>query len=200
VRELPGDPARVGVFGGTFDPPHHGHLVVAANARWALDLDLVLLVVANRPWQKEGQRPISDAADRLAMTEALCEGVDGVQASALELERGGPSYTADTLAELAAPGRELYLVLGRDAAAGLPTWERVEEVRAACTPVLVDRPGVPAPELPPGWAWRLVDIPRLDVSSSDLRRRVAEGRPLDGLVPPGVRHEVVARGLYRGDP
>ena len=196
-HDLPADARRVGIFGGTFDPPHNGHLVVAANVRDALELDVVLLVVANEPWQKVDARPVSPAADRLALVAALCEGVDGLVADDRELRRGGPSYTADTLAEVAAPDRELYLVLGRDAAAGLPTWERAEQVRAACTPVLVERPGVPAPGLPRGWAWRRVDIPRLDISSSEVRQRALDGRPLEGLVPPAVISRLGERGLYR---
>lgn len=197
VTGIPEGARRIGVFGGTFDPPHNGHLVVAAGALHALELDVVLLVVANRPWQKEGVRSVSDASDRLAMTVALCEGVEGVVPSTVELDRGGPSYTADTLAALEGRDRELFLVLGRDAAAGLPTWERVEEVRGRCVPVLVDRPGVPAPPLPGGWDWQVVDVPRLDISSSDLRMRAARGWPLHGLVPPAVAAEVARRGLYR---
>src|SRR5207344_1439144 len=99
---------RIGVFGGTFDPPHVGHLVTAVNVRYALGLDRVLLVVANVPWQKEGQRDISDGEDRLALVEAAVGPVAGLEASRIELDRDGPSYTADTLAELAArhPGAD----------------------------------------------------------------------------------------------
>src|SRR5205823_2687872 len=93
---------RCGIFGGTFDPPHVGHLVAAVNVRHALRLDRILLVVANHPWQKVGTRDISPAADRLAMVEAAVREVDGLEASAIEIERGGTSYTADTLASLAA--------------------------------------------------------------------------------------------------
>lgn len=193
-----GGPARLGVFGGTFDPPHVGHVVVAATARWALGLDRVLLVVANDPWQKSGDRAVTPATDRLALVEAAVEGVGAVEASDLELRRGGPSYTADTLRELgdAHPGAKLFLILGADAAAGLPTWERAEEVRRACTAVLVDRPGTPAGELPSGWDFTRLEIPRLDVTSTDLRARVAAGMPIDGLVPPGVCSVIAARGLY----
>lgn len=196
VPGLPPAAARVGVFGGTFDPPHNGHLVVATWVREALGLDVVLLVVAGEPWQKVGTRAISPAGDRLAMVRALCEGVDGISACDLEVRRSGPTYTADTLAALRAPGRELFLVLGHDAAAGLPTWEREAEVRAACTPVVVERAGVHAPPLPPGWAWRHVAVPRLDISSTELRSRLQAGRPVDGLVPPGVISCIAARGLY----
>src|SRR4051812_33948670 len=132
----------LGLLGGTFDPPHVGHVVVAANVRWALGLEQVLLVVANEPWQK-AHLPVSPAADRLKMVEAAVAGVDGVAANAIEIERGGPSYTADTLAELGrrCPGVPLHVVLGSDAAAGLDTWRRAEEVRASASIVVVTRPG-----------------------------------------------------------
>lgn len=191
---------RIGVFGGTFDPPHVGHLVTAVNVRHALDLDVVLLVVANVPWQKIGSREISPAADRLAMVESAVDGVEGLEASALEIERGGHSYTADTLAELDVrhPGAALHVVLGADAAAGLPTWERAEEVRAGSSLVVVDRPGLPAPVVPSGWRWTHVEVPRLEVSSTDLRDRVADGRPLDYLLPPAVISCIRGRRLYGG--
>jgi nicotinate-nucleotide adenylyltransferase len=191
---------RLGLLGGTFDPPHVGHVATAAIVRHTLALDAVFLVVAHRPWQKEGQRRITSAPDRLAMVEAAVREVDGVVASTIEIDRGGPSYTADTLAQLQAedPARELFVVLGADAAAGLLTWERPEEVRRRSTLVLVDRPGTPAPPPPEGWPLVRVTVPRLDVSSTDLRRRVAEGEPIDGLVPPAVRAVIAQRGLYRG--
>ena len=192
--------ARIGVFGGTFDPPHVGHLVTAVNVRHDLHLDRLLLVVANEPWQKVGSRPITPAADRLAMVEAAVAGVAGLEACALEIGRGGHSYTADTLAELDElhPGAELFLVLGADAATGLPTWERVEEVRARASLVIVDRPGEPPPVVPDGWDWTHVEVPRLEVSSTDLRDRVADGRPLEYLLPRDVVACVRERHLYRG--
>lgn len=188
------------MFGGTFDPPHVGHLVTAVNVRHDLGLDRVLLVVANRPWQKVGTRPISPAADRLAMVRAAVGDVDGIEASAIEIERGGSSYTADTLAELARehPGVELFVILGADAATGLPTWERVEEVRALASLVVVDRPGEPPPVIPTGWSWTHVEVPRLEVSSTDLRDRVCDGRPLDYLLPRSVISCIRERQLYRG--
>ena len=135
--------ARIGLFGGTFDPPHVGHLVTAVNVRHALDLDTVILMVANIPWQKQGERAITPAADRLAMVEAAVADVPGLAAGRLEIDAGGPSYTADTLAALAAahPGAELFTIVGDDAAAGLHTWERFEEVLAQSSLVVVDRPG-----------------------------------------------------------
>ncbi len=189
---------RLGVFGGTFDPPHVGHLVTAVNVRHALALDTILLVVANVPWQKVGERPISPAEDRLAMVEAAVRGVPGLEVSRLEIDRGGPSYTADTLAELGRmhPGAELFVVLGSDAAAGLTTWERVDEVRDGCTVVVVERPGAEGQTPPAGWRWVRVEVPRLDVSSTDLRARVLDGRPLDYLIPPDVIGCIRDRGLY----
>ena len=191
-------PRRIGVFGGTFDPVHVGHLVAAVNVRHALDLDVVLLVVANRPWQKVGSREVSPAPDRLAVVRAAVGDVPGVEASALELERGGVSYTADTLAALQAedPEADLVLVVGADVAATLHTWERVDEVRARCRLAIVNRPGAPPPVVPGGWRADVVEIPALEVSSTDLRARVADGRPLDYLVPEAAVREVRRRGLY----
>jgi len=190
--------ARIGVFGGTFDPPHVGHLVTAVDVRHELDLDVVLLVVANEPWQKLGVRPISPAVDRLAMVTAAVAGVEGLEACDLEIRRGGHSYTADTLDELADqhPGAELFLVLGADAAAGLPTWERVEEVRRKASLVVVDRPGLAPPPVPAGWSWTHVEVPRMDVSSTELRDRARDGRPLEFLLPPGVVACIRERRLY----
>lgn len=187
------------MFGGTFDPPHVGHLVTAVNVRHGLDLDVVLLVVANDPWQKTGSRAVSAADDRLAMTAAAVGDVDGLEASNIEVVRGGTSYTADTLAELGERhgGADLFLILGSDAAAGLPTWERAEEVRTRAAVVVVTRPGAEDGEPPAGWRWIRVETPRLEVSSTDLRARVADGRPLDYLLTPPVIDCIAARGLYR---
>jgi nicotinate-nucleotide adenylyltransferase len=190
---------RLGIFGGTFDPPHVGHLVTAVNVRYELSLDRVLLVVADRPWQKVGTRDISPAEDRLAMVEAAVGDVEGLEASRIELDRGGMSYTADTLSELLAGDqtRQLYVILGSDAAVGLPGWERADEVRALSTIVVVERPGS-AEGLPqPGWSWVRVEVPRLEVSSTDLRARVVDGRPLDYLLSPAVIDTIQRRGLYR---
>jgi nicotinate-nucleotide adenylyltransferase len=198
-RDREGDRERIGVFGGTFDPPHVGHLATAVNVRYDLGLDRVLLVVANEPWQKVGSRRISAAPDRLAMVEAAVCGVEGLEASSLEIERGGRSYTADTLAGLADrhPRADLFLVLGADAAAGLPTWERVEEVRHLAELVVVDRPGSGPTRVPEGWSWTKVEVPRLEVSSTDLRQRAAQDRPLAYLLPEGVISCIRQRRLYR---
>jgi nicotinate-nucleotide adenylyltransferase len=190
---------RIGVFGGTFDPPHVGHLVVAVNVRHALSLDVVLLVVANVPWQKVGQRTVSAADDRIALVRAAVGDVVGLEVSTIEIDRGGPSYTADTLAELHAehPDAELFVVVGSDVAAGLTTWERVDEVRDLATVVVVERPGV-APVTPlAGFSWMSVEAPHLEVSSTDLRARVRDGRPLDYLLPHAVIDAIDERHMYR---
>lgn len=194
-------PLRLGVLGGTFDPVHVGHLVTAVEVRHALGLDRVLLVVANQPWQKVGSRDVTPAADRLAVVEAAVAGVDGLEASAVEIERGGPSYTADTLAALAGrhPGAELHLVLGADVAGELETWVRLEEVRVRCRLVVVGRPGSDPPLgrlRAQGWRVATLDVPALGISSTDLRHRVAAGAPIDFLVPPGAIRVIRERGLY----
>ena len=188
---------RIGLFGGTFDPPHVGHLVTAVNVRHALILDIVILMVANDPWQKSGSRDVTTAEDRFAMVEAAVSVVDGVVAGRDELDRGGPSYTADTLMALAEkhPGAELFTIVGDDAAAGLPSWTRVDQVAEYSQLVVVDRPGV-AVELPQQFNWLRVESPRLEVSSTDLRSRFSDGRPLDYLVTEPVLHVIEQRGLY----
>lgn len=189
---------RIGVLGGTFDPVHVAHVVAAVDVRAALELDRVLLIVAGDPWQKRG-RVVASAADRLALVEAAVEGVDGLEASAVEIERNAPSVTADTLEGLAAPDRELFLVLGSDAVANMPTWRRLEDTRHLATVVVVERAG-DRDATPPGPGWRVerVRIPRLEISSTDVRDRLAGGRPVDGLVPPSVIRTIEARGLYTG--
>jgi nicotinate-nucleotide adenylyltransferase len=191
---------RIGVFGGTFDPVHVGHLVAAVNARHALGLDRVLLIVANVPWQKAGQRQVSPAQDRYAMVEAAVSGVPGVEASPLEIQRGGPSYTADTVAELRArhPGAQLFVIVGWDVSSELASWERFEEVRDLATLVVVNRPGAVAPVglVQQGWRLEEVTVPNLEISSTDLRARAATGRPLDYLVPETAVRVIRQRHLY----
>ena len=188
---------RIGLFGGTFDPPHVGHLVTAVNVRHALNLDVVILMVANDPWQKSGARDVTTAEDRFAMVEAAVSVVDGVVAGRDEIDRGGPSYTADTLMALAEkhPGAELFTIVGDDAAAGLASWTRVEQVAEYSQLVVVDRPGA-AVELPMQFNWLRVESPRLEVSSTDLRSRFSDGRPLDYLVTEPVLSVIEQRGLY----
>jgi len=188
---------RVGLFGGTFDPPHVGHLVTAVNVRHALDLDLVILMVANVPWQKEGSRTITPAPHRLAMVEAAVRDVAGLVPGRQEIDSGGHSFTADTLAVLADefPLAEFFTIIGDDAAAGLRTWTRWEEVVARSQVVVVDRPGEPV-DLDGELDWIRVEVPRLEVSSTDLRARFTDGRPLDYLVTQPVLDVIRSSGLY----
>ena len=162
--------------------------------RHALALDTLILMVANIPWQKQGERAITPATDRLAMVEAAVADVPGLAAGRLEIEAGGPSYTADTLAALARqhPGAQLFTVVGDDAAAGLHTWERFEEVLAQSSLVVVDRPGN-AVRLPDDVDWIHVEVPRLEVSSTDLRARFSDGRPLDYLLTDAVLNVIEER-------
>ncbi len=159
----------------------------------------MLLVVANQPWQKSGRR-ITPAPDRLAVVEAAVAGTEGLEASAIEIERGGDSYTADTLEQLVDEDRdrELFLVVGTDVAGELPTWRRPEVVAALATLVVVTRGGSPAVDVGPPWRVEHVRIPALEISSSDLRARAADGRPLDHLVPPAAIACIRERGLYAG--
>ena len=200
LASMSNGPGReIGVFGGTFDPPHVGHLAIALEVRHVLDLDEVWIVVAGDPWQKSAERSITPASIRLAMVEAAVSGVDGVQVSSLEIDRDGPSYTADTLTDLAAahPNDTFHLIIGSDAAAGLDTWHRPDVVAALARVVVVDRGGRQGGRPPKGWRFTLTDVPVLEVSSSDLRRRVAEGAPIRGLVAAGVADLIDSHGLYR---
>lgn len=189
---------RLGIFGGTFDPIHVGHLTAAVNARYSLHLDVVLLMVANVPWQKVGLRQVTPAEDRFAVVAAAVQGLEGLEASRMEIDRGGESYTADTLGELARdePGIELFLIVGADVASELETWKGVESIRQLATLVVVNRPGSwVEPDLP-GWRVATVEIPALDVSSTDLRQRAVDGRPLDFLIPEPAVRCIRERGLY----
>lgn len=194
---------RIGILGGTFDPIHVGHLVAAVNAKAAMKLDRVILMVANIPWQKVGQRTVTPAEDRFALVEAAVGDVSGLEAGRLEIDRGGESFTADTLAELHQlhPGAELFLVLGWDVAPELATWERWEEVRDLATLVVVNRPGAGRPRRLDDNGWRVeeVDVPNLEISSTDLRARAADGRPLDYLVPEAAVRCMRLRNLYAGN-
>ncbi len=193
---------RIGCFGGTFDPIHVGHLVAAVNVRHALALDRVVMMVANVPWQKAGVRVVSSAEDRFAMVQAAVGDVAGVEAGRLEIDRGGESYTADTLADLGAahPGCELFLVVGWDVASELDSWDRRDEVQEMATLVVVNRPGAGRPHGLRGEGWRVaaVTVPNLEISSTDLRERATDGRPFDYLVPEAAVHVLRARGLYAG--
>lgn len=184
---------RLGVMGGTFDPIHLGHLVVASQAFHELDLDTVMFVPAGRPWQRP---EFSPAEDRFAMTSLAAALHPGFSVSRMEIDRRGPTYTADTLEMLHdfyGTGLEVFLLLGSDAAAGVPTWNRSERVTELSTVVVAQRPG--HERLPNA---RLLHGPELAISASDIRTRVREGRPIDFLVPTEVVRYIGERGLYQG--
>jgi len=172
-------------------------MVTAVNVRHALQLDLVILMVANVPWQKEGTRIITPADDRLAMVEAAVAEVPGLVPGRHEIDQGGNSYTADTLTSLAQeyPDADLFTIVGDDAAAGLRTWSRYDEVVALSQLVVIDRPGDQV-DLPDAIEWIRVEVPRLEVSSTDLRMRFTDGRPLDYLVTQPVLDVIESRSLF----
>jgi len=194
-------PQRLGVFGGTFDPPHRGHLAVAVAARERLGLDRVLLVVANDPWKKSPERSVTPAADRLALVEALVRGADGqalpgLVASDLEIRRGGASYTVTTLRELAEahPGAEMFLIIGRDLVDEFASWHESTEIERLATIVVVDRPGYSAAVKR---GWMSLPVEPVDVSSTELRDQLHAGRDVSAHLTPAVMAEVRARNLYR---
>ena len=155
---------RVGIYGGTFDPIHVAHLVVASEVRHALALDEVWLVPAGDPWQKRGA-VVADKEVRAEMCEIAIDGIGGLAVSRVEIEREGASVTADTLESVSALDRELFVILGTDAAANMPTWRRLEETRTLASVVVVEREGEHADPPGPAWSFLHVPIPRLDVSS-----------------------------------
>lgn len=189
--------SRVGIFGGTFDPPHLGHVVAAVNVRHELTLDRVVMVPAGVPWQK-AHLQISPAEDRLAMLHATIDGVDGLEVSTIELEREGESYTVDTLETLtaASPGTQFFLIVGSDVAPNLDTWHRPDALRSLATLVIYERAGSNGGRPPAGWKPEVVDVPQIAVSSTELRERVRDGRPLGGLVTPAVERHIRSRKLY----
>ena len=196
--------ARIGILGGTFDPPHAGHVAAGRAAVEGLGLDRLLLVVANDPWQKSGERTVSPAEDRFALTEALAADIPRAQASRLEIDRGGPSYSVETVEELLggaaagddSPSPELFLVVGADLVADLESWQRPEDLKRLVTLAVVSRPHSPVPTVPDGWRVVRVDGPAVDVSSSELRQRLAVGGSVEGVVPPGVIRCIRRRDMY----
>lgn len=194
------DLSRLGVMGGTFDPIHLGHLVVATEARDAFDLDRVLFVPAGRPWQREDY---ASAEDRFTMTVLGTDQDPAFAVSRMEIDRRGPTYTADTLQELRGvhPGTELSFIAGADAVLGLGTWIGLERIRDLAGIIAVNRPGSDLSELEPEPGWPRVDlleIPAIEISATDIRQRVRSERPIDHLVPAQVAAYIKERGLYLG--
>lgn len=201
---------RIGILGGTFDPPHVAHLAIAEEAREALDLERVVFVPAGQPWQK-ADRDVTPGPVRLAMVERAVTGNPSFAVDRSEIDRAGPSYTVDTLAGFAArepAGTELWLILSAEALAGLVTWRDPERVIALAHLCVVPRGRAAGGAVAAFWArfpaaaGRLValDRPRLDISSTEIRERVRAGRSIRYLVPDGVADLVTRYALYRPEP
>jgi len=190
---------RLGVLGGTFDPVHIGHLVLAETAREQLALDRVLFVPAGQPWRKVG-RKIAPVGDRVAMVRLAIAGNPAFQLSTIESTRPGPSYTAETLTEIqhAYPEAELYLILGEDAVEDMPHWKDPERIRELALIVAAPRPGQPSPH-EPGQLIVLSAMPLIGVSATAIRERVRAGRSIRYLVLPVVEDYIRDHGLYRAD-
>ena len=191
---------RIGILGGTFDPPHLGHLVVASEACEALGLERVLWIPSAEHPFKRGQVR-TPAELRLAMVRAAIQDDPRFEACDLELRRKGPSYTVDTLRQLGAahPDWELYLLVGADVVREMPGWREPAEVARLATIAALTRAGEGLPEGLPLQATP-VAVTRLDVSATEIRRRVAAGQTIRYLVPEPVRILVEEQGLYRNLP
>ena len=197
---------NIGVLGGTFDPIHVGHLILAEEVRARLNLAEILFVPAGQPWLK-GSSPISSARHRVEMVRLAIADGPYFKLSAIEIERSGPTYTVDTIAELKAQlgaGDELFFILGWDSLAELPRWWQPSRLVAKCRLVAVPRPGYPAPDLKalevgiPGLSQRvtLMDKPEIDISASAIRERVAQGLSIHHLVPEPVGEYIKQHKLY----
>jgi nicotinate-nucleotide adenylyltransferase len=188
---------RLGVYGGSFDPPHLGHLLPVMDAAEQLDLDGVRFVPASTQPLKVG-RASASPADRLAMTERLVQGIPGFSVDPAEIERPGLSFTVDTLSGLAEaiPGAELFLLLGADAYALFEQWREPERIRALATIVVMVRNGTPVPpSVRP--EVQVLQSRRVDISSTELRARVRDGRTIRGFVPDAVADYIAEHRLYR---
>ena len=196
---------RVGVFGGSFDPPHLAHRALARIARDTLALDELRWLPAGMPWQKAA-RELAGAADREAMVALLIAGEAGFMLDPRELRRSGPSYTVDTLRALATeqPGSELFLVIGADQFSSLATWHEAANLPRLATLAVAAREGQsvrpPARWPGPAPAWRELPLPRHDISATEVRRRVAAGEAVSPLVGDAVARYIDQRHLYRAAP
>ena len=194
-------PSRLGVMGGTFDPIHVGHLVAASEALYRFGLDLVLFVPTGQPWQKQSY---SDAEDRYLMTVLGTASNARFAVSRMEIDRQGPTYTADTMEVLRnfhGADVELFFIVGADAAMRLGTWKKVARLAELAEVIAVTRPGFSLHRLERDATMpvvRIMEMPGIAVSSSDIRERVAAGRPIDYLVPEDVAEYIRKNGLYLG--
>jgi nicotinate-nucleotide adenylyltransferase len=196
---------RIGILGGTFNPPHVGHLVCAEAAQDELGLDRVLLLPAGTPPHKEVEDEPGDT-HRAEMCRRAADGAGWLEVSTLELERPGASYTVDTLGELHArtPGDDLTFIVGGDMALSLPSWRRPAEILRLARLGVAERAGATRAEIavvlqPLGGRVEFFTMPRLDVSSTDVRERVRAGRPIRWLVPDAVAAYIAEHGLYARD-
>lgn len=189
-------------MGGTFDPIHHGHLVAASEVADRFGLDEVVFVPTGQPWQK-GSRTVSPAEERYLMTVVATASNPRFSVSRVDLDRDGPTYTVDTLRDLriAEPDAALFFITGADALGAILSWHKLDELFDLAHFVGVTRPGYELEDdhLPEG-AVTLVEVPAMTISSTDCRRRVAEGRPVWYLVPDGVVQYIAKRRLYRDAP
>ncbi len=192
---------RLGILGGTFDPPHHGHLIAAADALRELRLDRMLLVPSAQPPHKLG-RVRAPAALRLEMARAAVAGDERFEVEDLELRRSGPSYTVDTLRELhaRAPAVELFFLIGADNLAELPGWREPGEIARLARIAVMSREGEGGGPGPLPFGAAAVAVTRVDVSATEVRRRVAAGESIRYLVPESVRLLIERERLYRDDP
>ncbi len=201
---------RIGILGGTFDPPHLGHLLIAETARVTLDLESVLFLPAGEPWLKSGQR-ITPAAHRLCMVELAVADNPGFCVSDREIRRTGATYTVDTLRELrcAYPdGTQFYFIVGSDVLDQFHRWKEPEEILELCRLAVIERPGGPVrgiqvlaerfPAAVESGAVLPVSGPRVDFSASDIRRILADGQSVRYQVPDPVARYITHHGLYRG--
>jgi nicotinate-nucleotide adenylyltransferase len=190
---------KIGVMGGTFDPVHHGHLVAASEVADRFALDEVLFVPTGLPWQKS-TTIVSPPEDRYLMTVVATASNPRFSVSRVDIDRAGPTYTADTLADLHEqfPGSQLYFITGADALAQILSWHKIDELFELAHFVGVTRPGYELADrhLPEGVV-SLVEVPAMAISSTDCRNRVAQGHPVWYLVPDGVVQYITKRNLYQ---
>jgi nicotinate-nucleotide adenylyltransferase len=192
---------RVGIMGGTFDPIHHGHLVAASEVATLYHLDEVIFVPTGAPWQKS-ERQVSPAEHRYLMAVIATASNPRFWVSRVDIDRAGPTYTIDTIRDIAAqvPGAELFFITGADALAQILSWKNAEEALQMAHFVGVTRPGYDlSDEHLPSDSVRLLDVPAMAISSSDCRQRVADGRPVWYLVPDGVVQYINKHHLYRAN-
>lgn len=202
----PGRPWRLGVMGGTFDPIHHGHLVAASEVQARFALDEVVFVPTGTPWQKRGRR-VSPAEDRYLMTTIATASNPRFSVSRVDIDRGGNTYTVDTLRDLRGergPSTELFFITGADALSQILTWRGVDELFDLAHFVGVSRPGVDLTEKDvshlPEDTVTLLEVPALAISSTACRERVTANLPIWYLVPDGIVQYISKRGLYRDPP